>query len=407
VISAALCLLPLAGLWTALQTSLGLADTTRAIARSSYTAGGETSLDLDNSPGASLGLREGRFSLLLGYAPDFILQSPFSGPPQRRFLITHSGFLYGNYQIVGAGYRLSFDEAVTAGTQIVGGPALAPANPNLGPDATMPRVNFLPAASRISTINEVTTVTLGYDWTPRLQSGISAAYMLTGGLGEESSKLMPLVRTATLGLSLGYRLLRDDTFGLATAVSDIRTSNGHHYWTTSGKAFWTHLFSDSASSHVDLGAQHSFARGATADMAAVGDTTYLIGSARVAVALVRGRAYSASVGAGVSVTAVPNTLTGELQQTAQESVSASMTWMRTLTVQVGADAGQTLPLDDPRAIRVVGVSAGLAYTPDPLVDIRADYRTYWQSSDDPIFMNTPRLWYASLSVVVRAPSLRF
>jgi hypothetical protein len=402
----------LASLWVAWQGNLGVSANSRGGARSGVGDMGQATVgyDVDAGVGLGLALRESRFNLSLGYGPSFTVRDV--NGRDRALLVMHGGSL--NLGFGGRGYALGLSQSLSVGTTSFRGLRTTPVDPMAMPNPTMPRVDLVPTVETAKVFNSSTNANFNYQWDPRLSSGAGAAYSISGGSGAAQTAY-PQVRTAMGSLSTGYLMSGRDTFGLQAAFARITTKGGTSmtapmgplvmspdflYWTLTSGLDWSHKFSTTTRGSLSGGA---FGYSTTTPGHTPLYSLALTAAGTIDTQLMRVAGFTINGGVGTGVAPAVNQLNGTMQQRVQGTGRVSATMAR-FSINASADGAQSFPTGDPNAIRLLGVGAGLGYSPAQFVDLSADYRSTWQTSGA---ASIPRLWVVFVGIGVRAPPLRF
>ena len=402
----------LASLWVAWQGNLGVAANSRGGARSGVGEMGRATVGYDVDVGAGLGLqlRESRFNLGLGYGPNVTVRDV--NGRDRALLVMHGGSL--NLGFGGRGYALGLSQSLSVGTTSFRGLRTVPVDPMAMPNPTMPRVDLVPTVETAKVFNASTNANFNYQWDGRLSSGAGAGYSINGGSGS-SQTAYPQVRTAMGSLSTGYLMSGRDTFGIQAAFARITTKGGTTmtvpmgplvmspdflYWTLNSSLNWAHRFSAATNGTLNGGA---FGYSTTTPGHTPLYSLALTAAGTIDTQLAHLAGFTINGGMGTGVSPAVNQLNGTMQQRVQGTGRISATMAR-FSINASADGAQSFPTGDPNAIRLLGVGAGLGYSPAQFVDFSADYRSTWQTAGA---TSIPRLWVVFVGVGVRAPPLRF
>jgi hypothetical protein len=433
-ISAALHLASLAGLWSALQGTVTVSETSSGRARG---GGGESdsSYDVDLSPSLGVAMHHGPTHGGVGYTPSLTVRN-LDDEQDRTTVVLHTA--YANLGWERSGFSANLSQSASIGTQSFTNLILnQPTDPTVMAPPTMSRFDLIPRRETVRVANETTALSLGYAWDHRWHSGLTASYGISGGLDAQAQETLPRFKNATVALTTEYTLSRLDRMGvvvsggnyrshrtcepwagnavrpadpdLCTAPPDAMTGvqpeptifRDQDYWTASGMGTWNHQFARGIAGELSLGLAFVRARDLEGNTRS---TPQFTGNASGTVDLMRTRHDSVVLTFGGSITPVPNILTGSLQQRAQATAGLTST-LDKLHMAFGVDAAQTLPQDARDASRLFGATANVGYSPARLVTISAEYRNFWTSTylAGPI----PRQWTASLLVTVAAPPLTF
>jgi hypothetical protein len=414
-----------AGLLTALHGAATVSDTTSVSARPSNAgacldatggAAAQTPVDLDNRPAIQLGLTMPEVNVSLGYAPIFSVRSAFDDR-QRTSLVLHSGYLtagYGTHR-----FQVSLGVSGTLGTQSFTRLITAPVNPAAPVDPTRSQIDFLPPVQAVDVLTTTVGGGVGYQWSHRWNSTLSAAYSVAGGRGEEAQALLPQSKVISAGVSTGFAATPIDQLTSNLTGTNTRTSNNNEYTGLQLGVSWGHRLSPTAASQLTLGTSAyravnglgcSDAGAAMAPTMAIvctrETTVYPTAAGALSMGLLRERDFNVGLGLGASVVPAVTALTGRLQQRVQGTATVSATILEDSTVALSFDSAQTVPRDE-HEVRVIGVGITVGHRLSKLVDVTAGYRTAWQQSNDPALGELPQQWSAFLGLSLRAPPLAF
>jgi hypothetical protein len=399
-----------ASLWAAFQGTVAGGATTRGGARQGNTQF-NADYDVDVIPGAGVSANEGRLNVSLGYAPMFNFRNVGSGNEDT--IVLHNGYFRLGYDE--RGFNVALTQSASLGTMAFRGLRVAPIDPKAPPDPTVSRVDPVPVNQVQRVMNLSTGLSAGYRWDARLNSGASGYYSVGGGWGAEARKTLAQIRTIGGGISTSYQLTGTDSTGADLNASDIRTHGGllqvdatgqpvpspdFEYMTLNLNLNWRHRFSALSTGSLSGGA---YGYSSTPPGRTRLYTVAIAASGSYDTQLAREGRWVFSGGAGAGVGPTVNSLSGQIQQRVQGSGRLTASLME-LSITAIADGTQSFPVDDPQAIRVVGVGVGAGYAVTKFMDLGLDYRNAWQST--PVSPVT-HMWTAFLTMSLRAPPVRF
>lgn len=406
----------IASLWVAIQGTVFTGETTRALARSAaprpdpMASRPIADFDVELTPMVALTLSSGeagRTSLTVGYAPNFTRRSLFR--PEETTLILHNAF--ASIAVGGADWRVNLAQSFSLGTQSFSRLTTSPVNPNAPPTPTAPRIDLIPTVETVKIFSESTSLGLSYDWTRRWTSSMAASYGISGGWGATSRMTLPRQKIMTGTLTLDYLFTRRDRFGGMANAANVKISGGpmeiaaltgDDYWSFTAGATWHHQFSTTSSGQLMVGTV------ALRSVPVYGDryVPLLTVAASGNLELIKFRKFITVLTMGAALVPAVNALNGIMQQRAQGTGSLVTTIDR-LSISVNGDVAQSIPPGHKYAYRIVGAGASVTYRPALWIDVGADYRSAWQSANDPRVASLPRLWSASIFATLRGPPLRF
>jgi hypothetical protein len=191
-----------------------------------------------------------------------------------------------------------------------------------------------------------------------------------------------------------------------SASLDLLPKRHSRFYTVNWLETWTHRFGPMTSGSVGAGATYVQSRTSGA-----GSTDRGVNAAGAlgighGIKLPRGAALGLSAGAGLSTNYNP--VLGTVTQGI--GAGATVSWSRKqLSLSVGAQAGQGLPVDAPGSFRSYGANAGAHYQLAEPIALQAGANWTHQVLPAAALANNaePNSWSASLSISLTAPPIVF
>jgi hypothetical protein len=404
----------------AIAATLSLGDNSSISARSPV-QGRETEapVDMDTTPYCGLSLRfTPNFDLSVGYSPRLTLYSAFDSP-RRSTSLFHQAYLSTGYG--GARYRITLSQSVGIGTQNYARLYFTPTDPNARVDPTAPRVDFIPPGSdTVQVINETTSVGFNYQWSRFLSTALNAGYGINGGTGSAQA-VVPRQRIATAGISVGTQISTSDNLSTTLGVMNTRTTarppmEDANYLGFSLSEHWTHRFSPTMGLGLGVGAL--LVRDTSQPDSKFRLSFFPTSQATLDIALWRQAGYALTLTVGASMLPTVMALSSQLQLRMQGTATLTMAIGRDTSITATFDGAQTLPLDDPRAARLLGGGLAVNQRIFSLLSANAGVRVAEQHLGGYFVtvMQQPPIgqsqldytyWYAFVGFTVSAPPIRF
>jgi hypothetical protein len=343
--------------------TLSLGDTTDASLRT-VPIGDRIAMDVYNVPFSRLALRMRHSQLELSYSPAFQV---FDASYDPRLLVLHTAEV--DYAWWTRRLQLKLGVTGTIGRQSFLGPAPANAplsSPGVGidPGGVVQPAPAAPGGTptngqvvfrnrrEVLEIGSLTpqlsaTYLLSRRWS--MSAGVS--YVLAGGLGD-SEQVLPLRRGPVGVFGLTYELSKRDLLVSSLTASLVEVpSRGSRYYTATFLETYSHRFARLTVGTIGAGASYLQSR----DTPTAKRQRSLLAAGTVSITHGVGldRNNMLSFGAGSSLGTTYNPLLGTVNQTLSEFVLAK--WSRPrVSIQLNGDANQTLPPDDPNAVKFFG-----------------------------------------------------
>lgn len=340
-----LAVVPLLGLPRAAGT-LTVSDGSAVYVRGDFELERVT-LGVENAPRVDLAVDFRRLELALRYGPRFV-GGDVAGPGDPAFLLLHEGTATLRYS--GKRGDVALGQSLRIGEQYLGKlPQTTAVDPIAPADPTTSRATPLANADSLRIRAQTTSGLASYFLTRRHRLEGGASYTISGGANAAARALQPSLRTIEFSAGVRARLTRNDDLGSVGSAFRTRTSNDYQHWVATLQESWSTRISERTSSALMLGIGYrdSQAPGGKRTRAPLP-----VGSASVIHAL-RIAHSRGTLSAGAALSPFINLLTGEFQSSLQGSVSSSLQ-KRDTRLDLTVDALQTLPLDAPRATRVIG-----------------------------------------------------